>query len=825
MSFFDCVQNAMDGDEADRDRGKRAQAMWEDRRERYKTMGYDDHNADILAGEDVKAAFKKEAGDTRHVFLAKINNMRKLQLKVNSATPDDLPFLQTRSVEELDYKARGLVRRFNGRLGAFLKEHHRDILGRVKNPAEMLNIVKEMHGEATGDAAASAFAKGIGEALEDMRVMFNEAGGVIGKLDAWGLPHTHNRRAVTRATFDNWFEDIRQDINWKVTTDHLTGKPFQDAAGPAPSLETQRSFLKGIYDNIAYGEGSKEAVYGRPSGKALYRRRAESRVLHFKNAEGWVNYNKKYGTGDAYRTLMSHVHKMARDIVSLREFGPNPNLGVEYQQQLVNKRARDLGLERTKLKDYEGNGHHAVRMMKVEQGGAAPQSLMQDYVSTFLSSARHVMTAAFLDRAIVASLSDLNTIRLAASAVGMNPENVIKRHVELLASGMARDEALRAGWIADTLADPGVALARFQSEVPPAEIAERLSSASMRIQGLSGWTDQARIAFQFEMAGHMASFAGRKLKDVDEPLRGMLLRRGITEDDWARFTDAGALFKAGNGATFASPHYWRASTDLPFDKAEDIFFKFQGLIEEQTEYAVPTQSLLARGMVDPAAYGVPPGTIAYEVVKSGLMFKSFTMTFTVNQIRRIAAQPTAAGKIGYGLNLAAGATVMGVIALQLGEVIKGNDPADMSNPTFWGKAMLKGGGFGIVGDIVATGESSWGGGFASYAAGPVPQAMNDVWGLTIGNALEFAMGEDTKMAAELSRFGKRYTPMGQTPLVGPAMDRLLWDQLQLFLDPDSEREMVRRATNTNNLNGTDGWWMPGSAVPERAPNLLNAIGQ
>lgn len=27
--------------------------------------------------------------------------------------------------------------------------------------------------------------------------MFNEAGGLIGKLDDWGLPHAHNRRAVS----------------------------------------------------------------------------------------------------------------------------------------------------------------------------------------------------------------------------------------------------------------------------------------------------------------------------------------------------------------------------------------------------------------------------------------------------------------------------------------------------------------------------------------------------------------------------------------------------------------------------------------------------
>lgn len=827
MTFFDCVQSAMDDPEvqASRERGERAQRMWREYADRYEGQGWSRENAEAMAAEDVKASFKKEAGDTRHVFLAKMANNRKLQRSVSAASTDDLYTLQTRSVERLDYEARGLVRRFNARLGEFLKEHHRDILGNVKKPAQMKNVVRELHGESTGDAAAKALADGIRDALEDMRIMFNEAGGTIGQLDTWGLPHSHDRRTVTKAGFDQWFGDVAATINWRQMEDHLTGRAFQSPDGPPPDIETQRRFLKEVYDNIAYGKGSREAVYGRPEGAALYRRRSESRVLHFKSADDWIAYNKKYGTGDPFRSLMGHVHKMSRDIVAMRNFGPNPHLGVDYQRQLVTQRARAEGLPRTALKDYEGNGAHAARMMRVEQGGAQAETMMQHYVSTFFSSARHVMTAAFLDRAIIASVSDLNSMRLAASAVGMNPENVIKRHVDLLANGMTRDEALRAGWVADTLADPGAALARFQSEVAPAEIAERLSSASMRIQGLAAWTDYGKIAFQFEMAGHIASQAGKALDEVDQPLRGILQASGITDAEWRAFTAPETLFKAGNGATFASPAYWRDATTLPYDEAERIYFKFASVLEEQTEYAVPTQSLLARGAVDPAAYGIPPGSIGYEVLKSGLMFKSFAMTFTVNQIRRIAAQPTAGGRIAYGLNLAAGATIMGAVALQIGEVIKGNDPMDMSNPSFWGRATLKGGGFGIIGDIVSTGQASWGGGFPSYVAGPVPQAVGDVWNLTIKNAYEFAIGEETDFAKEMARFGKRYTPMGHTPLVGPAIDRLLWDQLQAYLDPASMAETQKAAQRTNNLYGTASWWMPGSPMPNRAPDLMNAFGQ
>lgn len=800
-------------------RGERAQAMWKELSDRYERQGHSRQNAEALAGEDVKAAFKKEAGETRHVFLARMANNRKLQQGVAAAP--DLAKHQTRTVEQLDYQARGLVRRFNGRLAEFLREHHRDLLGNVTKPAQMRNLLAELHGESTGDAAAAALAKGVQEALEDMRLMFNEAGGVIGKLDNYGIPHSHSRRAVTKAGFDRWFDDIHKGIDWTRIEDKLTGRPFQEADGPAPDMDTQRRFLREIYDNIAYSRESREAVYGRPKGAALYRRRAEQRTLHFKSSDDWIAYNKAYGTGDPFKSLMGHVHKMSRDIVAMREFGPNPGLGVEYQQQLAMKRARDEGMDPHQV---EGNGNHARRMFAVESGGGMPETLFQDYVSTFMSSARHIMTSAFLDRAIISSVSDMNTMRLAAQAVGMNPSNVMSRHVEIMKNELTGAEALRAHWVADTLADPGIALARFQSEVPPSEVAERLSSASMRIQGLSGWTDAARMAFQWEMGGVMAEQAGKKLADIDHPIGQFLRDAGLTEEDWAALTAPEAMFTAGNGATFVDPLYWREATDLPRERADEIFFKVQGMIEEQTEFAVPTQSLLARGAVDPAAYDMPPGTLPYEVLKSGLMFKSFAMTFTVNQYRRIAAQPTLQGKIGYAMNLAAGATILGGLALHLGEIIKGNDPLDMTSPQFWAKATLKGGGFGIIGDIVSTGQASWGGGFPAYVAGPVPQTIGNAWNLTVKNAWEFATGQDTNFAKELTDVGRRYTPMGQTPLIGPAMDRLLWDQMQLFLDPDSAAQMKKRAQARENRDGNAGWWMPGSPMPDRAPDLSSVLG-
>jgi hypothetical protein len=817
MSFFDCLADAMDEGSADRERGERAQREWRDRADQYERQGHDRHIAEALAAEDVKQGFRREAGEDRHVYLTKMANLRKQQAEVKAAQTPSL----SAKVEQLDYRHRGLVRRFNYKLVAFLNDHHRDLLGRTKKPAQMLDIVKELHGEASGDEVAKALADSIRAALEDMRISFNEAGGLAGKLDNWGLPHSHDRKAVTRAGFQKWSERIVDVIDWTRVEDPLTGRPMQGDMGPPPRA-SQMAFLKEAYDNIAYGRNSREAVYGRPQGVATYRKHSNSRVLHFKSAGDWIAYNKEFGSGDPFGALMGHVHRMARDITLMREFGPNPGMGAEYRAQLQLEKWR--GDEKAFSKAQSDNWL-GMRAMRVMSGGSVPQTALQDYIATFMSSARHVLTSAFLDRAIFASASDWNTMRLAASAVGMNPKNLISRHVDLMASSLSRKEAQRAGYVADTLSDAGTTVARFQNEFPPSEFAERLASGSMRVQGLSHWTDQARAAFQMEFAGMMADQAGKSLDEIEGPLRNLLKKAGVTEADWMDLTHPDNLFTPREGATFASPFVWRETTKMDRAAADDLFFKVQGMIEEQMEYAVPTQNILARAVMDPAAMAdAPPGSLVYEMMKSGGMFKTFTMTFSINQYRRTMAQPTIPGRIGYGLNMAAGATVMGTIALQLNELAFGRDPQDMTKPDFWARAAMKGGGFGIIGDIVSTGQASWGGGFGSYLAGPIPQAAGDIYNLTLKNATELAMGKDTKFWTELNRFGKRYTPMGQTPLVGPVIDRLFWDQMSTIIDPGAAEALRKASRLRGNNYGNSDIWMPGAMAPSRGPDLSNAFG-
>ena len=344
------------------------------------------------------------------------------------------------------------------------------------------------------------------------------------------------------------------------------------------------------------------------------------------------------------------------------------------------------------------------------------------------------------------------------------------------------------------------------------EVAERLSGFTMRASGLSFWTDMNRTAFQMEFAGFLAENANRGFDQIDAPLRKMFQDRGITAADWDLLRDPAAMFTAKNGATFISPFHWlEHQTTLPRVEAEGLSMRLQMAIEEQLEFAVPTANIEGRARV---LFNTVPGTIAGELARSTMMYKSFALSLTLNQYRRFMAIPTPLGRAKYAAAMSTGLIVLGGLAVQLKEVAKGNDPRPMDNGKFWMAALFQGGGLGIFGDFFSAKESRVGGGLAQTLAGPVV-GMAD----SVGDVLFHPSGRS------VANFVRYNTPVASS--LWPtrvAFDRLVADQLQAFLDPDAETQWRRQMRKRERDYGTAAWWQRGARSPDRAPDLSNAIG-
>lgn len=842
MSFFDCVADAEAEGSLRKEFAGKAQTKWRYLVDGHVKGGMPQHAAEALASRQVKEQLAAEVAKKRHETIARVADMQKARIEA-AMGPDGMSL--TDKMTQVDFQARGIERAAWGKISETIEKGSRtNVFSQTRDPLLVDAIVKAKVNGHGPNAEANEMADAIHEMIEWLRHMANMRGAVIGKLQGY-WPTSHNRNAILNLGLDaepgmarigesirtafnqeardrqvaqakvRWVDRIAPVLDWTRITDPATGIPFQAIGGTGPTPDMQRAFLNEVFDNIIFGKEARTATYGQSQGTATARRVSAERVLHFKSAEDWIAYNKDFGTGDPITSLMDHVQSMANDIAQMGEFGPTPALGLDYRRQLKEQRARDRGSVAAQER-AKADANRARRMMNVLNGPGVPQTKAQEWVATFFATNRQVLSAAQLDRAILMAPPDLANTRMAAKVMGMNENNAVAKFVGALPS-LSRDELLRMGWIADTWANPAATQARQSSEVGAMPWAQKLNNFSMRVQGLAAWTDRLRgIAYQ-EWSGQLAGLSKTRFADLDMALRQHFEFHGITSAEWDQFRNSKGEFKADNGATFLAPVYWREATTLPPEQADAIFLKMQAASEHFLELSVPSRSLKMDSYVDPAAYEMARGTVAFEVMKSGTMYKRFVLAMTANMARNFQSRPTPMSKAAYLVEHAAVAAMLALVGLQAREVLKGNEPMPMT-PELMMKALLAGGGLAIMGDLFTTGSTSWGGGFASYLTGPVIQQMTDLGLLTVGNLSEAVTdmrnGDpvDTNAVPELRRFVQRYF-VPEPPWAGPVIDRMLMDQFQILLDPESLDALQQADQQRQSRTGNPAWWAKGEAAP------------
>ena len=125
--------------------------------------------------------------------------------------------------------------------------------------------------------------------------------------------------------------------------------------------------------------------------------------------------------------------------------------------------------------------------------------------------------------------------------------------------------------------------------------------------------------------------------------------------------------------------------------------------------------------------GLQRGTVKGELARSFWQFKSFSIAMIMRHFRRAMAQESGWGKAGYMAALMASTTVLGGMAIQLGELAMGRDPKNMVDDKLLGvpglrfgaAAFLKGGSLGLYGDFLFSDQTQGGQSALAALGGPI----------------------------------------------------------------------------------------------------------
>ncbi len=829
MKLDDCIQRAIDAGEVDRDLGAKAQKHYRELVQRYVDGGNPRQVAEMQAADEAVESITKGMKSRRHATLQQLDTMRRNEARYANAHEDPDRILKDMEIVQSEQKA--LERGFMAAIADALAEFKTNVIGQVRNRAMLKDVIRELHGEASGNANAKAIADAIRATQERARAMFNALGGDIGRLDDWGVRHTHHAGKIEAEGFDGWFARLYDGkmLAWDRIVNHDTGKPFAVAKGARPLRADAERFLSEVYDSITKRGWTDRSPSMAVAGRGIVASRAEHRVLHFANADAWMDYNEAFGTQNPFDAIVGHFRGMARDIALMRGFGPNPKMGLNHALQVIERGhtlAKGDAATHTRWKNVNNRkGKTAQVMMRILTGEAnVPHS---GFWASFFAGTRNILTAAQLGGAPLSTTTDWISVRLAAKAVGLNPNTATQAMIRTLATGMTPKQARDMGFIFDTWFDTGASQARFMGDIWAPEITARITSTVLRLNGLAFLTDRSRVAVSAAFGSDMADLADKTFGELPKELQNFMASRRIGAREWDAVRDPAVIHTDPTGGRHVNAEWFRVHTSLPAAEAEDIAIRWGALVQDHMELSIPTASLRGRATILGDA---KPGSVGGELLRSAFMYKSYALSQLFNQVRRVAELDGGPATKGiYVVRYAAFMTLAGALAVQLKETAKGRDPRPMDNWTFWKASAAQGGGFGIFGDFFSSSTSRAGGGFAETATGPVGGLVGDVLRAVASNSDRLTEGKPILIGRDLVNLARRYNPLAtfQPPLPVPtrlALDRILWDQLQVLLDPEAETEWRKAERRLNREFGTQSWWRRGEIAPRRGPDPSNALG-
>lgn len=711
-------------------------------------------------------------------------------------------------IQSLDSKSRAIASLYRGDL----TELYTSVKGGlgVFTDKELVNkIVRERFGESTGDATAKSISDKMGEVFETMRERFNRSGGDIGKLDDWGLPQAHSLEKIVKAGKQAWVEQAERLID--------TSK-YVHEDGTYYSQQEIRELLEYSFDTLSTNGANKTEI-GRQSfggNTKVTSRHSESRVLHFKDAESWLEYQADFGGLPFVDLVEAHINGLSKDIAIVENLGSNPKNAMRILMDAADKKDR----ESKKVTTNENKTIKRAQVMFDEfMGLNTPQS---EVLANLGLAYRSLNVASMLGGTTLASVTDQAMIAKTASIhniayrktfgellTQLNPKN--KEDRELAHSlGLATEEMLGsiARW-----SDDGLTSVHGKSQTL-ARVSSGVASQVMRISGLNALTAASKVGFTkmlMEKYGRLSRT--KSWQDLSEIDRELLEKTGLSERAWEVMRLAEPVIdRKGNQLMSARSIY-----EIPDDKLtafgdpkqvkDEIATQFQAHLLDEQGMAVVEAGLRERTFM---SAGQRKGTVTGEIFKSMLQFKSFPAAFLMRHGSRALSMEKGTSKAAYGASIFAMTTLLGALVVQLKELANGNDPQtmwDSEDPqktmNFLTRSAVQGGGLSILGDILVAGTDTSGRSTSDFLVGPFGSDAKAVLGLTVGNLTQYYEGKDTNAPNEAFKLVKNKIPAQNLWYTKAATNRLVFDELQDIVAPGYREKLLRKAEREQ---GRTRWW-------------------
>ena len=663
---------------------------------------------------------------------------------------------------------------------------------------------------------------------EMIRLKLNDRGANISKLWGYIVRQSHDPYLVRDAAkvlgknledMDDGIDpnlkskkDINYNRNYKAWRDFVMEKLDQERT--FAGVEDIEEFMLFVYNSLVKNQylksdgaeftfGSRQTARGKDVAKAAGL--SAKRVLHFKTADNWFDYNDKFGVGNLKESFFSGLQTAGRNIGIMDTLGTKPADNFSKIKKAVGNKLNKLGRSTQDL----ASDAKFDKFLKVVDGSI--YTVENFAVAKYSAIARAIASMAKLGGATVSAAADIG---LYGSEMRYQGRSFLGGMAEAVGSlgkikntQQKKDIAEGLGFIADnTIYDVA---GRYQ-------VGDNLSKGFTKAQRfffklnlLSWWTNTLKEGSMLGMANYFAKQKNLAFDSLNPQLKSLFNVYNIDSTKWNIIRKT-AMEKADDGKEFINIGLLDQISDADVKKITglDDLSKRELQIEKDKFKASVSGMLLDRSIyavIEPDArvkatltQGYLGGTGMGEAIRFFGQFKAFPLSIVQKVLGREIDyfkgpnKDLARGIVGLG-SIIVTSGLLGYLSMTIKDLLKGRSPRDPTKLNSVMAAFLQGGGLGIYGDVLFQ-ETRSGGDIIGNIAGPVPLTTFD-----LVQAIKYGIrGEGGKAGRTAYRAVSQSIPFMNLFYLKTAFDYLIGYQIMETMSPGTLRRIERRMKKNYN---------------------------
>lgn len=710
-----------------------------------------------------------------------------------------------------DLKAKNLLPQFNNMKGEFELHVTRVLaeLNKTKPDLSRLNVSKD----------AIEIGKIMHKYQRASTERANRAGAWVELRQGYVTRQNHSPRRMIKAGKKAWKDFVRGRLNWDL----------MDIEPKAREKFLEEAYLS-IKSGVRITDDIDDVTKAFKGPSSLARRTSANRVLLFKDADSWYEYDQAFGYGSLRESYMQDIMRMAKATAVIDKFGTNPEAMLD---RVVGRLSEKYRNDDKRLARLQGRTSGVTLKAALAEVTGDVNMGASGTVAQIASAHRALITMARLGGAWISALADVQFMATNRMFQGQgffaSWRDALTAPIEGMSSGEQRRfaDALGVG-LENQLGD---FMARMHAQDEVAGKTAKMLHYFFKLNLLGPWTASNKRGISMIMSRDLANNSTKSWTQLPNDLRRLLESYDFNSTKWDIVSKS--VVEGPDGRKYMVPDGLNE-----FDLNDPSFLReaeptiFAGMNERQraalvestqeslvaffaneADHAVPSPGARERGIM---RQGYRPGTPEGEAIRYVAQFKSFGVSAITRVLgRQIYGRGAKNLKEALGMGLGANmglinvivvGTFMGYLIMQAKEMLAGKSPKPMS-PQLLMQSMVQGGGLGLYGDFLLSEAHRYGGTPLEQLAGPAATGIFDAAGL-INKMRDDALGQDVSWETEGLKFLKGHTPYMNLFYTKQVTDYLIWHHLFEAANPGYLRRIEDRVKD----GGQEMWLNPRDVI-------------